>query len=116
MSRKAPANALFGRLSLDDAPGALEGLAASVSVLLPWGSLLTAVANGDVAKLKAIGPAVRIVYGYGDADRLALPPPEQVWGERARLMTLDEVRELPTTWAKKLAYSGHARRFVEVVP
>ncbi|MBL8954446.1 MAG: hypothetical protein JNK82_26950 [Myxococcaceae bacterium] len=115
VSRKAPPNALFGRLSLDDAPGILEGVAASVTVLMPWGSLLTAVATGDVSKLRALGGELRIVYGTGDADRLTLPDPMAVWGARARPMTLDEVRALPTTWAKKLAFSGHARSFFEVV-
>jgi len=114
VSRKAPPNALFGRLSLDEAPGALEGLAATLTVLLPWGSLLKAVASGDVSKLERIAPSLRLVYGFGAADGLELPDPATVWGPRVRELALDEVRALPTTWAKKLAFSGHARRFFEV--
>ena len=40
-------NALLGRLALADAPGALEGLADRLTVLLPWGALLAAVARPD---------------------------------------------------------------------
>ena len=32
----------------------------------------------------------------------------------ARELTLDEVRALPTTWAKRLAFSGRTRRFVVI--
>ena len=33
----------------------------------------------------------------------------------ARAMAREEVGELSTTWAKKLAFSGNERRFVELV-
>jgi hypothetical protein len=33
---------------------------------------------------------------------------------RARPLSHDELRALPTTWAKKLAFSGQDRRFVEL--
>ena len=78
-------NALLGRLALADAPGALEGIAHRLTVLLPWGALLAAVAQPQadgLAALRAIcrkAPAVRFVFGYGpEADgtrvqELALP-------------------------------------------
>jgi 16S rRNA (adenine(1408)-N(1))-methyltransferase len=133
-------NARFGRLSLDDAPGALAGLADLVTVVLPWGSLLGAVAvprADGLARLAAIGrPGAElcVVFGYGPrADaravlELGLPSLEapgalaaletryREAGLRAtaRRLALDELRELPSTWAKKLAFSGHERCFVEV--
>ena len=121
-------------------PGALEGLADHLTVLLPWGALLAAVAQPDVGGLAALraicreGADVRIAFGYGpEADgtmvtELALPA---IAGDglaalgaryraagfavRARCVTVAEVRALPTTWAKRLAFSGRQRQFVEVL-
>jgi 16S rRNA (adenine(1408)-N(1))-methyltransferase len=133
-------NALLGRLALADAPGELAGLASSLTVLLPWGSLLRAVAAPDVEALSALrrlcnsGGQVRVLFGYAprtDAAAIrehALPPlddpatPSTLEGAyrdagfavTARTVYREEVRELPTTWAKRLAYSGHERRFVEL--
>jgi trans-aconitate methyltransferase len=47
-------NLLFGRLALERAPGALEGLADRLSVLLPWGSLLRAAAGGEPEGLRRL--------------------------------------------------------------
>ena len=133
-------NALLGRLALDAAPGELAGLADFLTVLLPWGSLLRAVAAPDVAALRALralckpSAQVRVLFGYGlhtdgaAMRELALPPLDAVatnleletayrvagFDLAARDVDLDEVRALPTTWAKRLAYSGHERRFVEL--
>jgi len=133
-------NALLGRLALADAPGELAGLVDRLTVLLPWGSLLRAVARPEAAALVALrglcktGAEIRVLFGYGPAaDRVAmrdfaLPPLDDPatlvalerayrdagFALRARRVARDEVRELPTTWAKKLAYSGHERRFVEL--
>jgi len=107
-------------------------------VLLPWGSLLAAVARPDagLAALRALGKpgtGLRIVFGYGAGAEagairdLALPPidddaclrleaayRQEGLAVRARRPALDEVRALPTTWAKRLAFSGYERRFVEL--
>jgi 16S rRNA (adenine(1408)-N(1))-methyltransferase len=133
-------NALLGRLALADAPGALKDLADRLTVLLPWGALLSAVARpeaGDLAALRAIcreGAAIRFVFGYGpEADgtrvkELALPAIDDDAGlaalsaryrdagftVRARGVSVAEIRTLPTTWAKRLAFSGRQRPFVEV--
>jgi 16S rRNA (adenine(1408)-N(1))-methyltransferase len=133
-------NALLGRLALADAPGELAGLADALTVLLPWGSLLEAVARPDAAALRSLrdlckpGARLRVLFGYGPvADgaamhelRLpsldeagALQALERAYADAALAVTAqivqrDEVRALPTTWAKRLAYSGHARRFVEL--
>ena len=133
-------NALLGRLALADAPGALEGLADHLTVLLPWGALLAAVARPQadgLAALRAIcreGAGVRFVFGYGpEADgtrvqELALPAIDDDAGlaglcaryraagfaVSARGVSVAEIRALPTTWAKRLAFSGRERPFVEV--
>jgi 16S rRNA (adenine(1408)-N(1))-methyltransferase len=132
------ANALFGQLALEDAPGELIGFADELTVLLPWGSLLRAVACDVPAltRLRALCRAhadVHVVFGYGSADAaavssLALPAADDAgfgrglegryreagFTVRARPLDVEAVRALPTTWAKKLAFSGKPRRFWEL--
>lgn len=130
-------NALLGVLPLEQAPGELAGLADALTVLLPWGSLLRAVALPEPAGLERLrglcrpGARVQAVFGYGEGDPLAvqaLPRRDKVelralcggyraagFAVTARAIERAEVGELPTTWAKKLAFSDHARRFVELV-
>ena len=128
-----------GAERLADAPGALAGLADRLTVLLPWGALLAAVARPDAGGLGALraicreGADVRIVFGYGpEADgalvkERALPAIDGAglaalgaryhaagFAVRARGMSVEEVRALPTSWAKRLAFSGRERQFVEV--
>jgi 16S rRNA (adenine(1408)-N(1))-methyltransferase len=132
-------NALLGRLSLADAPGELAAIADRLTVLLPWGGLLRAVARAEDAGLGALrglcraGAEVRIVFGYGAAAEaaaiaeLALPPLDDAGlaalearyreaGFRltARRVGVTEVRELGTTWAGKIGWSGKERAFVEL--
>ena len=109
---------MFGLLSLQDAPGDLAALADRLTVLFPWGSLLDAVAlpePASLARLRALckpGAEVRIVFER--ASRMEAL--ESAYGEaglamRERQMSVEEVRALPTTWAKKLGYSGRPRQF-----
>lgn len=121
-SRGGLRNVLFGRLALEEMPGALEGIADELTVLFPWGTLLRAVATGQVEPLRHVcraGARVRFVFGYGPADGLALPPIESrrpVYpGFEVTVRPLGDPASLPTTWAKKLAFSGKSRPFVEVV-
>jgi hypothetical protein len=139
ISRKAARagipNALFGRLALEQAPEALAGLADRLTVFLPWGSLLRAVALPDpeaLVRLRGLcKPAahLHIVLGYhpspdGGAIRtLDLPPLDEAALEagyhraglavKARRLSPVELRALPTTWARKLAF-GRDRPFVEL--
>jgi hypothetical protein len=74
---------------------------------------------------------LRFVFGYGPSDRDAAALPSlcdecsldalattyrAAGSIDARVRALDaaEVRALRTTWANKLTFSGHSRRFVEV--
>lgn len=134
-ARGGLANAMFGVLPLERAPGELAGLVDSLTVLLPWGSLLRAVALPEpdaVARLRALcrpGASLQVVFGYGPGDPLAvqaLPGPAAEarrvelaasyaaagFAVAARPMSRAEVGELPTTWAKKLAFSNNERQFV----
>jgi 16S rRNA (adenine(1408)-N(1))-methyltransferase len=131
-------NALFARLSLEESPGKLARLADSLTVLFPWGSLLRAVAApqvGALEKLAALGkPGASILYGYGatrenrTADALGLPELggpsvlrtlEREYAAaglevRGRYLSREEVASVQSSWAKKLAFSGIERVFVEL--
>ena len=132
-------NALLGRLSLEDAPGELAGLADRLTVLLPWGGLLRAVARGEARGLAALrglarpGAELRVVFGYAATSEaaavatLGLPEiGETALGDlearyrdagfavTARPVGVEVVRELETTWAGKIGWSQHRRHFVEV--
>jgi 16S rRNA (adenine(1408)-N(1))-methyltransferase len=117
-SRRAPPNALFGRLALEDAPGELAGFADRLTVLFPWGSLLRAIENGEPERLRAIckpGAAVCFVLELrGDAAALLDRHRAAGFTLAARALSIDEARALPTTWAKKLGFSGHPRFFHEL--
>jgi hypothetical protein len=113
---------VLGRLALERAPGVLEGLGDRVSVLLPWGSLLRAVAAGGpdgLRRLRAIcAPGARLDVVFGEDDLAAASPAtlEGAYAEAglavtARLAGAAEVAGLGTTWAKRLARSDPARRF-----
>jgi hypothetical protein len=118
----------------------VAGLADVVTVLLPWGSLLRAVAGPDPAALARLAALLKpqgelaVVFGYqaGIDDRAMLgaalpdlraPDVREALVEgyrRARFaatvreVPVAEVRGLPTTWAKKLSFGGQPRPFVEV--
>lgn len=135
-ARGGAPNALFARLALEEAPGELAGLADELTVHLPWGSLLRAVALPELEGLGRLagvckpGARVRFVFGYQAAtDGLDLPPLDGPAAARAleagyraaglvvaaRPIGVDRVRLLPSTWARKLAAPGaRPRPFVEV--
>jgi hypothetical protein len=78
------------------------------------------------------GGQLRIVFGYGPADPAAVQGLPGLAGPgrlaaligayreagfcvRARPLTREQVGELGTTWAGKLAFSGGDRRFIELL-
>jgi len=128
-------NALFGRLSLEDAAGDLLGLADVLTVLFPWGSLLRALAAPDaglrtLAAIGKRGSRVHFLYGYGSTESAALGLPELGGSHvlshlentyaaaglqvEARYAAREDVVLVESTWAKKLAFSPSARAFVEI--
>jgi 16S rRNA (adenine(1408)-N(1))-methyltransferase len=134
-------NLLFGRLSLADAPGELVCLADMLTVLLPWGSLLQAVAVPELDALRRLqacaraGARARFLFGYGAGPeaaavkKLRLPALgtepglshlEQAYAlagfrVRGRYLAPEAIRRVASTWAKKLAFSAGKRVFVELL-
>lgn len=134
-ARGGTPNALFGRLSLADAPGAMAGLADRLTVLLPWGTLLAAVARpesialGRLHALCAPAAEVRLVFGHDPVRDAAAALPRQDddalvalcghylasgFDVRARRLAASEVAAIGTTWAAKLSRSSATRVFVEI--
>ncbi len=119
-SRRAQSNCLFGRLSLEDAPGELAGFADRLTVLFPWGSLLRAVSlaePGPLARLGAMckpGAEVCFLFELGsDSHTLERAYLDHGFALSGRPVPVEAARALPTTWAKKLGFSGKNRSFWE---
>jgi 16S rRNA (adenine(1408)-N(1))-methyltransferase len=112
-------NALFVHATVEALPAELAGLAARVTILLPWGSLLRAVLEPDVAILAGIRalcrPGATLMAVVGEPVDEAIVSRYREAGFAAAIAPLDagEVRELRTTWAARLAF-GRARRFTQI--
>ena len=134
-ARDGPSNTLYVRAAVEALPHELAGVADRITIVLPWGSLLAAVARPQVPWLRGIRalgrPQARLTVVMGidpirdraEADRLGLPALEAAHldgplraGYAEAGFTVRSVRpvapaqlaEWPSTWAKKLAH-GHAR-------
>jgi hypothetical protein len=120
--------AIFALGAVESLPEELAGCASRVTVNLPWGSLLRAVAAPDVELLLNIAAICRptarlqVVYSASRRDaselaRLGLSEPDPCRRrtemaaayedagfhlEDVRLIRSEDLRELGTTWAKKL--------------
>lgn len=132
-------NALFVHASIENLPSELYQLATQITILLPWGSLLQAVAKpqfhllNEIKKLARADAAITILFGYEKTTEqkqmveLELPEltPERVkqliqfysrLGFKSlkwRMLQQDELKSIPSTWAKKLVY-GKKRQFIEI--
>ena len=132
-------NALFVHANCERLPDELCSVAQEFSVLLPWGSLLKAVALPDLAVLQGFRhmctdqATLKVVFGYdqcrepGITTSLDLPPltceyletslipcyAEAGFAVQVRRMDSIELRDIPTTWAKRLSY-GKDRDFFEI--
>jgi 16S rRNA (adenine(1408)-N(1))-methyltransferase len=129
--RSGPANVLYARAAVEDLPRQLFGVADQVTVVLPWGSLLAAVAGPDEVLLRGIRRLCRddarlaIVLALDpDRDRaewirLGLPrldaahlngPLAAAYAEAGfvlksvRPLGAPELAAWPSTWARKLAH------------
>jgi 16S rRNA (adenine(1408)-N(1))-methyltransferase len=138
--RSRTPNLLYVRAAVEALPAELSGVADRVTVVLPWGSLLAAVARpvpGVLAGLCGLcrpGATLTVVFGVdaardgGEAARLDLPPIDQAYLQgplaaayAAAGFTVRSVRPLspdglarwPSTWAQRLAH-GRERSVFEV--
>jgi 16S rRNA (adenine(1408)-N(1))-methyltransferase len=130
-------NVLFVQAPVEDLPPELNGVADEVHVHFPWGSLLRAVATGDVAVLQNLrricssGALLEVVIGLDpvrdqtEIDRLGLTPLSiefidtqlvanyQATGfeivERG-ILAPSEWPKLNTSWAKRL--HGNDQRYI----
>lgn len=124
-------NVLFIQSAVEDLPEELDGVADEVHVHFPWGSLLRAVASGDVDVLRNLrricrnGALLEVVIGL-DPERdqseierlgltsLSLESIEQNYAAAGFRITergvipAAEWPEFDTTWAKRL--KGNERR------
>jgi 16S rRNA (adenine(1408)-N(1))-methyltransferase len=123
------ANVLFVQAAIEDLPSELNGVADEVHVHFPWGSLLRAVATGDVALLENLrricseGALLEVVIGIdiardqSELERLGLTPlsiefiDEQLFPNYAAsgfkiiergILPASEWPEFNTSWAKRL--------------
>jgi hypothetical protein len=126
-SRKAPSNTLFVIARVQSLPSELTGLASHVSINFPWGSLLESLLNVDAPLAHGLSSVTRpsaemdlhlnadALAGVGwdlesGADRI-----EQVlngirWRTKSRsCLNARELRLIPTTWAKRLAFGRDPR-------
>ena len=130
------ANLLYVRASAEAPPEELHGLADEVHVLLPWGALLvgtmlaTPEVLGGIVALARDGASFRVVFnaevweGSTPKDMADLPAVTVEYVERELVpayaasgialaavaeLSPDEVRDLPTTWARKLSHGRHPK-------
>lgn len=133
-------NLLYVRAAVEDLPAELLGVADRISVVLPWGSLLAAVARPVPALLAGIrrlgrpGARLHVVLGLdpdrdrSESRRLDLPgldsahlrgPLPAAYAAagfrivRVRRLAAPQMASWPTTWAKRLA-GGRPRRVLEI--
>jgi 16S rRNA (adenine(1408)-N(1))-methyltransferase len=128
-------NVLFLQAGVEELPGELSGVADEIHIHFPWGSLLRAVARGEMGALRglrriaAAGAWLEIVIGIdehrdaAEAARLDLPPLTEEYVQavlmdryatagftirESGIAKPDQWPEVDTTWAKRLR--GNARR------
>ncbi|MEZ4669674.1 MAG: class I SAM-dependent methyltransferase [Anaerolineae bacterium] len=126
-ARRAPANSLFVIANAQALPPELHGLAASVTVNFPWGSLLEGLleVNSQVlAGVKAITrPRAQLEVRLNSGALAEIGISLEVGAEQVRHaltasgfnmqppveLTAVDLRAIPTTWAKRLAYGRDPR-------
>ncbi|MBI2704337.1 MAG: rRNA methyltransferase [Actinobacteria bacterium] len=127
---------------VERAPAELHGRAATVHVLLPWGSLLRGAVLGECKLLTAVaalaqpGGEVELVLGANICDEPVpvdvrdLPTVDLAYVndtltaryaaaglriEQATALPEDEWRALPSSWARRLAHGRREPKFVRIV-
>jgi 16S rRNA (adenine(1408)-N(1))-methyltransferase len=133
-------NLVYVRAAVEGLPTELAGIADRVTVVLPWGSLLSAVALPSVPALLSLrsvcqpGARLEVVLGSDPARdkaelrRLGLPSlaadelatrVEKGYAaagfrlRRVRPLPAADLARLPSTWTRRLAF-GSGRSFVQL--
>jgi 16S rRNA (adenine(1408)-N(1))-methyltransferase len=138
-SRGGVPNTLFVLAAVEALPAELAGLAGSVTVLFPWGSLLRSVAVPVPETLRSLrtlcreGAELHVVFGYEVAverkpiEALGLPEATDAhlqrnlvpafasagFDVRVSHLARAELETLPTTWAKRLRF-GRNRTYWKI--
>jgi 16S rRNA (adenine(1408)-N(1))-methyltransferase len=127
-ARRSPANALFVVADALALPLDLAGIATRVTIQFPWGSLLRGLLEsgpGVFAGIAALGRAgaalelaIRLNAGAlaeegwtleAGTERVARALQSYAGNPRLRAIGSDDLRRLPTTWAKRLAFGRDPR-------
>jgi 16S rRNA (adenine(1408)-N(1))-methyltransferase len=134
------ANLLYVRAAIEDLPSELTGVADQITVVLPWGSLLAAVACPSATLLRGIfglcqrDALLTVVFGVDpvrdrtEIQRLGLPSVTDAhlasrlaegYADAGftltsvRPMSREEVIHMPSTWARRLAH-GSERNIIQL--
>jgi 16S rRNA (adenine(1408)-N(1))-methyltransferase len=126
-SRCAPANALFIIANARSLPYELQGLASHITINFPWGSLLEGLLEHDAALLTGLcsiaqpGTGLEIHVNGGalaEAGWLLETGARRIRDvltangfimQHPTTLTTHELRSVPTTWAKRLAFGRDPR-------
>ena len=133
-------NLVYVRAAVEALPSELTGVADCVTTILPWGSLLAAIARPSVEVLRCIralcrpGATLTVVFGLdagrdrAEAARLGLPPLDGAhlrgvltsgYAEAGfavasiRPVDAGELARWPSTWARRLAF-GLTRPMIRI--
>ena len=139
-ARAGLGNLIFVRAAVEALPPELHGVADRVTVVLPWGSLLAAMARPSVAVLHGVralcgaGALLTFVVSvdaardFAEAGRLGLPlldsahlagPLAAGYAAAgfavcsAQPLDADQLARWPSTWARRLAH-GRARPVLQI--
>ena len=139
-ARERRPNVIYVRAAIESLPRELDGIADRVTVVLPWGSLLAAVAQPSLEGLAGLraacqhGAELTVVMGSDAAKdqaelrRLGVPSLQadglaarmeagyRAAGfriDRVRALAPDELRRFPSSWARRLAFGG-TRAFAQL--
>lgn len=127
MSRRAAANALFVIANAQALPSELYGVAHIITINFPWGSLLGGLLMQEQSLwenlLRIARPQARLEVrlnggalaeqgwtledGTDQVRRLLVANGFEM--RPSRVMTTDDLRSYPTTWAKRLAFGRDPR-------
>jgi 16S rRNA (adenine(1408)-N(1))-methyltransferase len=126
-SRRAPDNALYIIANALALPRELYGLATHISINFPWGSLLDGLLEGSPALMSSLaaltrpGARIDVRLNGGALTEAGWSLEEGVDQTRKMLiksgfclqapsaMNGDDLRRLPTTWARRLAFGRDPR-------